>query len=103
MLLELCVPHLFCWLESKQLAHLIRHPYAICGRIQFPGAELCRLSRQSYTLFDLAQGRFLLQQIGDIHARPDIPAEISARSITRYSLIGDLAIFSVVPSQAILH
>src|SRR5215467_5827989 len=64
---------------------------------------MSRLGRQCHSFFEFMKRTFFLEQIGDIHAGPDIAAEVPARSITRDSLIGNPTIFSVVPLQAILH
>ena len=55
------------------------------------------------SIFDFAQCPVLFQQVGDVHAGADVAAEVPARPITRRALVGNPAIFSVVPLQAVLH
>ena len=62
-----------------------------------------RLGCERDTFFALAQRSILFEQIGDIHAGADIAAEVPARPITRHSLIGNPAVFSIMPPQTVLR
>ena len=88
--------------RSKSARALSESPDIVGRRIQFPDADLRGLRGQRDPLFELAQGRLLLEQIGDIHAGAHVAPEIAMRSGARDALISDPAILPVMPPHAVL-
>src|SRR5690348_14590955 len=82
--------------KLKKLTHLTRNPEFVCCRIQLPNSEMRRIGCQSNPLFKFVQSFLLFQRVRNVDAGADIPAEISASSKPRHSVVGDKAIFSVV-------